>query len=382
VARFTAVVATAAVAVDLVTVGAAAVRSLFFVPVENGGVGSSRATGQRVSAGRLRPILAAAAKTGVDPAALVSAAGLGAEVLQTGSSEIDITLGEYLKVWELAVRRSGCVDFPIRAATALSPDSFGVVGFSCMLSATIGDAFARLSRYYGILISTASWSLEAVGDRLRIVFELGDGDSLGARSAVEFALAEQVYFTRLLAAGPVQVIEASFPHPAPADDGSYRELFRCPLHWNAARATLLVDSALFDLPHSKSEPHLLAYFERQADALIAQRGAVEDTSARVRRLLVQALADGPPSAEAVARRLGVSTRSLRRRLADEGKSFYQLLEDTRSALAQQYLHDDKLTVGEIAFLVGFSDLRPFQRAFRRWTRQSPREYRNRLAASH
>jgi AraC-like DNA-binding protein len=80
----------------------------------------------------------------------------------------------------------------------------------------------------------------------------------------------------------------------------------------------------------------------------------------------------------VAKRLGVSPRSLRRRLADEGTSFHTLVEDTRNALAQQYLTDPKLTVSEIAFLVGFSALSPFQRAFRRWTNLTPREYRHRL----
>jgi AraC-like DNA-binding protein len=332
----------------------------------------------RVAAGRLRPILTAANTLGVDPNELISAAGLAPNVLQTGAGEIDISLGQYLDFWECAVHKTGIADLPMRAATAQAPDSFGVVGFSCILSPTVGEAFTRLTRIYAILITAARWSLEELGDRLCVIFDLEAPPSLGARCAVEFALAEQVHFTRMMAAGRVEVIEATFPHQAPPDEAGYRALFRCPLRWNQERATLIVDRAVFELRHPKADPTLLAYFDRQADRLLAQRATDMDTSARVRRLLVDVLADGPPSANIVAKRLGVSSRSLRRRLADEGTSFHTLVEDTRNALAQQYLNDPKLTVSEIAFLVGFSALSPFQRAFRRWTKLTPREYRLRL----
>jgi AraC-like DNA-binding protein len=331
-----------------------------------------------VAVGRLRPILAAIKELGGDPNAILREVGLESDVLRTGTNEVELTLAQYNDVWEAAVRSSRRRDLPILAATALAPDSFGVVGFSCALSPTVGEAFARLTRLYGLLVTGAHWSLEPQGERLGILFELDAPPSLGACCAIEYALAEQVHFTRLLASGPIELLDATFPHDRPADDASYRDLFRCPVRWNQERATLVVPKSVFELRHSKADPQLLAYFDRQAEHLLAQRTADQDTSARVRRLLVDALADGPPSADLVAKRLGVSPRSLRRRLADEGTSFHSLVEDTRNALAQQYLGDPKLTVSEIAFLVGFSSLSPFQRAFRRWTKLTPREYRHRL----
>src|SRR5262249_8629272 len=161
-------------------------------------------------------------------------------VLQTGAGEIDISLAQYLEVWECAVRKTRCSDLPMRAATSQSADSFGVVGFSCILSPTVGDAFTRLTRIYAILITAARWSLEKQGECLCIIFDLDAPPQLGTRCAIEFAMAEQVHFTRLMAAGKVEVIEATFPHQAPPDETGYRELFRCPLHWNQERATLIV----------------------------------------------------------------------------------------------------------------------------------------------
>jgi AraC-like DNA-binding protein len=324
-------------------------------------------------------VLTAAKGLGLDPSAVVSAAGLSRDVLHGGAGDRGITLAQYTSVWEAAVRLSRYADLPMRAATAFGPDSFGVVGFSCLLSPTVGEGFTRMCRVYQLLISGARWSLDEKGDRLWVVFELDAPPSLGAGYAVEFALAELVHFTRLLASVPVEVIEVTFPHAPPADDSGHRNLFRCPVHWNRERAALFIDRSVFEMRQSRADPYLLAYFDRQADGLLAKRSNDKDTSARVRRLLVDALADGPPSADLVAKRLGVSPRSLRRRLADEGTSFHALVEDTRNALAQQYLSDPKLTVSEIAFLVGFSALSPFQRAFRRWTNLTPREYRHRHA---
>jgi AraC-like DNA-binding protein len=97
----------------------------------------------------------------------------------------------------------------------------------------------------------------------------------------------------------------------------------------------------------------------------------------VRRRIIEALPSGPPALSAVARALGQSPRSLRRHLASEGTSFQRLVEQIRSELAAQHLQDPRLTVSEIAFLVGFSELSPFLRAFRRWTGLTPGEYRHR-----
>ena len=354
-------------------------RARFLLALEGMGRVRSAAQLHRVAAGRLRPILAAIKGLGLDPGAILREVGLASDVLQAGTNEVDLTLAQYNDVWEAAVRSSGRRDLPMRAATALAPDSFGVVGFACILSPTVGEAFARLMRLYGLLIAGAHWSLEPQGERLGLVFELDAPPSLGACCTIEYVLAEEVHFTRLLASGPIELLEATFPHGPPADETSYRELFRCPLFWNRERASLVVHRSVFALRHSKADPHLLSYFDRQANLLLARRKSDKDTSARVRRLLVDALADGPPSADLVAKQLGVSPRSLRRRLADEGTSFHSLVEDTRNALAQQYLSDPKLTVSEIAFLVGFSALSPFQRAFRRWTNLTPREYRHRHA---
>jgi AraC-like DNA-binding protein len=96
---------------------------------------------------------------------------------------------------------------------------------------------------------------------------------------------------------------------------------------------------------------------------------------QVKAKLTEMLPSGRVGARQVAEALHVSVRSLQRKLADKGTSFAQLLEDTRRELARQYVSNSRLSVGEITYLLGFSDPANFTRAFRRWTGQSPSAFR-------
>jgi AraC-like DNA-binding protein len=151
------------------------------------------------------------------------------------------------------------------------------------------------------------------------------------------------------------------------------------VRWSAPRDALVVESALLEREIPKADPHMLEFFDKQARALLAAAPAEEPIADSVRRAIVAALPSGTPSLAEVARSLGVGERTLRRRLADDGTTFGDLLESCRSSLAGRYLQRQDLALAEIAFLLGFSEPSPFYRAFRRWFGLSPERYRQRLA---
>ena len=104
-----------------------------------------------------------------------------------------------------------------------------------------------------------------------------------------------------------------------------------------------------------------------------------DTVARrLRRALEQCLPNGEPSAEALAHGLHLSLRSLQRHLSEEGSSYEQVLAETRHALAVQHLGEADCSISEVAYLLGFADSSSFSRAFKRWSGQSPSQYRDSL----
>jgi AraC-like DNA-binding protein len=96
---------------------------------------------------------------------------------------------------------------------------------------------------------------------------------------------------------------------------------------------------------------------------------------RVKAGIIDSLPSGPVANEKVARELGMSVRSLQRRLAEAGTSFRDLLDTSRQEMAQSYIREPEIELVEIAFLLGFSDQSAFSRAFKRWTGNSPNEVR-------
>ena len=101
---------------------------------------------------------------------------------------------------------------------------------------------------------------------------------------------------------------------------------------------------------------------------------------KVRTQIVRMLPDGEPRRAALAKALGVSERTLQRRLADESAHFHVLIESTRRELAQEYLANSRLSLAEVAYLLGFADQSNFFRSFKRWFATSPGEFRRRLRA--
>jgi AraC-like DNA-binding protein len=129
-----------------------------------------------------------------------------------------------------------------------------------------------------------------------------------------------------------------------------------------------------------ADPYLLGVLTRHADEFMADRAPRHDSfRVRVERLALQALPRSVPTARQIAARLGVGERTFARRLAAEGASFRQVLDELRRDLALSYLADPELTLSEIAYLLGYAEQSAFTSAFRRWTGQSPRRYRGEAA---
>jgi AraC-like DNA-binding protein len=325
------------------------------------------------------PLFTAASRLGIERQRLLSAAGLPLTIGVGRGFDRHLSLDQYLRLWEVALAETGRSDLPLICASTLNLGTFNVIGFACMTSRNLGEGFHRLARYYHILCSAARWSLGETPDRLTLLFELAGSGGPGIRAATEFAVAEVVHFARLITANPIPIAGITFRHARAAPESVYRDFFRVPVRWNAIDTSIVLDRAAFEIPFPKWDPYLLAFFERHAEALAQTQ--LRQVSSRVRCYLMNSLAQGEASLEAAAKQMAMSPRSLRRHLQTEGTSFQALLADTRTTLARRYLRDPRLTIGEVAFLVGFSELSPFQRFFRRVVGLSPGAFREQAAVT-
>ena len=138
---------------------------------------------------------------------------------------------------------------------------------------------------------------------------------------------------------------------------------------------LVIPAEVLDLPSVNPDPALIAILDRYTSERLARSPRTNSLADHVRSALAAALDDGEVQASRVATRLKMSARTLHRGLAAEGTSFGELLAALRQELAARHLAEDRVSIGEIAFLLAFSELTSFHRAFKRWTGRTPAEFR-------
>ena len=127
----------------------------------------------------------------------------------------------------------------------------------------------------------------------------------------------------------------------------------------------------------RRDPVLRTFLEGQADAILANMPARTGVAVDVRRALASRIGADGTRMSAIARHLGISERTLQRRLADDGVSYQELVEEVRRAAAGRYLDESALAIGEIAYLLGYSEPAAFHRAFKRWYGTTPEQFRTR-----
>ncbi len=315
------------------------------------------------------------AAEGLNVGALFAATGIDAVTLEAPGARLQTERISHL--WELAVQRSGNPALGLAQHHVARPASFDVVGYTMMSCADLHGAFERLIRYMLILSDALTMTMNEERDGNRMAFVLFGGDRPIPRQRIEFIFATVMSFCRWISRREIYPRAVEFAYPPPAEPALYRDVFRCPVSFDAPRHSILFARADMTAPLPTSNPQLAELHERFAGEYLHQFDHA-DTSYRVREAIVRRLPDGEPRRDDVAGELCMSERTLQRRLETEATTFLQLLDDTRRELAEQYLGRLNLSLAQAAYLLGFADQRSFFRACKRWFKLSPGQYRHQL----
>ena len=151
--------------------------------------------------------------------------------------------------------------------------------------------------------------------------------------------------------------------------------------FGAARYELVYEAGLPDLPIDSFNSRLRDYFDQACSELVAKLGAATSIVEQVRSKLIAAMDGSEISIEKTAKHLGLSPRSLQRRLADEGTAYNEVLTDVRAEFAKRYLSRGTVSASEVAYLLGFTEPPAFFKAFKRWTGMTPRAFQQRASAA-
>jgi AraC-like DNA-binding protein len=321
----------------------------------------------------VRPVIMAAGSARLDD--FWGATDLTPQIV--GDGDARISPSQFCVAWAEGVRLTGDRQIALRIAASTPPGAFGIVEYVCRAAPTFGEALRQWVRYLNLLDDAVTVGLVIEGDRacLRVLRE----SEAPVPASHELCYALVAKYARELSTVPFRMLAVDFSHPAPGDIAPYRSWFDAPVAFDAEHTQLVMPASALDASLVSSDPMLLAILTRAADELVAKAPDDPLITSQVRRVLHEALRGGEASVDDVAKKIGMTGRSLQRRLEEEGTTFNKLRELVRRELAQRYL-DDGLAIAEISFLLGFSEPSAFFRAFKRWTGKTPLESRRAVPA--
>lgn len=313
----------------------------------------------------------------VDPdARLALFASVGLDPSAPVDPSATISDGDFLGLLEsIADRDDRGRSVPIHMGASMRCDDYGAFGLAFKSAPDLLGSYARVERYGKVVTSIANFRVERSGPSVFMEVIQGWDRRLGLTMTNELALAAATSISREVSNDDFSPVAVHFMSDRPADDGAYQEHFCCPIHFGADRDSLEVLTTVASRANRLSDDGMSKFFETHLDT---QLGQINDTSELERRIVDQigeALSEGVPTLAEVAGRLGMSTRTLQRRLSADGLAYQDLVLEARRTLSEQLLRRTDYALAEIAFLTGFSDQSTFTRAFKRWNGETPANYR-------
>ena len=312
---------------------------------------------------------------GIDPVPLFREFNIDPESMYDAGARVSF---EQFQLLDLrAAELSHDPFFGLKGSEYFRPAHLGALGFAWLASSTLRTAFQRLSRYSRV-----------IQEKLEV--DLGEADSLFfvgidaqrpspcEKLREEGQLAALVKLSRVIAGNDFSPAKICFQQDEPENTSYHYELFRCPIEFNSDATQVVIHLEDIDKRLTGSNDQLAKLNEHIVVKYLAHTEK-HDIVNRVKAAIIDGLANGLVTENMIAGELHTTPRNMHRKLQKEDTSFKLLLTETRKELAQQYIQDRSKTLTEISFMLGFSEVSSFSRAFKGWTGKPPSEARQGVA---
>lgn len=327
----------------------------------------------RVTGAYLQPLIDTAAAGGVDAARLARAAGLPETALSPLPESLPAR--DYIAMLDAGARLSGDRHFGLHVGERVRPATFSVYGLVLMACRDFGQALEQTQRYEQLAHDLGRSHLALEG--ADALYGWTSHYPAASRHLVESVFAGIRVFGSWLAGRPLAARRIGFSHHSDAAASEYLRVLGVQPQFGLAANVARFDAALLGMPVPNADPSLYPVLRQHAERLLNERSARgTGVAAQVRSAVIRALPQGGARLPAVAAQLGLSPRTLQRKLAEAGCSFQEVLDRVRYELAQAWLRQRDLNLVDIAFLLGYREQSAFTHAFREWSGVNPGAWRD------
>lgn len=328
---------------------------------------------QHVSVSFVFPIMKTLLRKGYDWGEFCLAASLDVNLLQ--DVEARIPEQELARIVQAAADYTGDELFGLHQGQEVSMADLGVVGYVMLHSKTLGQALTAYQKYNMITCSGYNADYEVHQEDVRIRLYASHPSMTPSRHCTEDMAGSLLYIMMSLAGRPIRVKEVNFMHQPALASEEYLAVFGVLPRFGQEANTLRLSKEILDYPVLSSDIRLLGVFEAVAEETKNRliQGAV--LSGKLYKWLIESMPGGFPTLQEAAEAMRMSPRNLQTRLKQEDASFTGLANRVRKELAASYLAKPEYSIGEIAYLLHFSEPSAFQNTFKKWMGISPGQYR-------
>ncbi len=272
------------------------------------------------------------------------------------------------------VKVTGTPYFGLTVARFAHASTLHALGYSMLASSTLRDCCHRLTRYFRL--ASGQGELRVREDDQYFYVSSHRLSAEISPEAIDTWHAFMVRIFKILYGTNFFPVSVKLERPLPIGyETIYEEAFNSQVSYDADFSEICLPLEIIDKPLIGGNREIAHQFDQLVEGYLSN---LEETDiiTRTRQIIIEQLPSGTCCRQTVSKELNLSISSLQTKLAQEDTNFQQLLDDIRKSMSLSYIEQKRIAITEIAFLVGFSDTSSFTRAFRKWTGQSPSEYRN------
>lgn len=295
---------------------------------------------------------------------------------ERSTQHLFLPIDDYLLLFAWAADRLSAPHLGLDIAQQLQADELGIYGYLLKNSPTVGDLCEAAERYQPIFMRGMGFTCHTTAQQLEVRWQIYRPDSEGVRQDVEFTLAGFLRMLRLKLGDSLSPLRVNFRQGGKEPLEYYSQIFGSDIYFGQAYDSLIFSTQLLQIPLSDSDPNLLAILKEQADGLLQKWESQHNLVEQAKFLIATTLEDEDKGMEMLASRLHTTSRTLNRRLTNEGTSFQKLREEVIEETAKRALAESNTPITVIAGKLGYSESSAFVRVFRRLTGTTPSAYRS------